>query len=231
MVDIFSSFDPFINLSYVYMSPRFWLLMLTRILLIRRRYWISLRSFSWALSIPLDTMNTQSLRTSSSHIKGLTTIVVGLFMIFILINFLGLLPYSFRYSRHIVFRLAFGLPIWLSLILSRIIYSPKIFIGSLLPRGAPDWLNPFLVVVESIRIIVRPITLSVRLVANIRAGHIVLSLIGIYGSSYIFSSRVGAVNLLIIQTFYVIFEIGICLIQAYIFCLLITLYADDHPNR
>lgn len=231
MVDIFSSFDPFINLTYVYISPRFWIFILARIFLIRRRYWLSFRSLIWALSTPLDVISTQSLRTSSFHIKGLTRIIVGLFIMFIIINFLGLLPYSFSYRRHIVFRLAFGLPLWLSLILSRIVYSPKIFIGGLLPSGAPDWLNPFLVIVESIRIIVRPITLSVRLVANIRAGHIVLRLVGIYRSSYIFSSTVGVIRLLFIQTFYIIFEIGICLIQAYIFCLLITLYADDHPSK
>lgn len=230
MVDIFSSFDPFINIFYVYISPRFWLLTLARIYLIRGSYWISFRHFIWVLTIPLDVISIQSLRTSSFHIKGLSRIIVRLFIIFILINFLGLLPYSFRYRRHIVFRLIFGFPIWFSLILSRMSYSPKIFIGRLLPSGAPDWLNPFLVIVESIRIIVRPITLSVRLVANIRAGHIVLRLIGIYSSSYLFISTIGAANLLFIQTFYIIFEIGICLIQAYIFCLLITLYADDHPN-
>lgn len=80
------------------------------------------------------------------------------------------------------------------------------------------------------RIIVRPITLSVRLVANIRAGHIVLRLIGIYASSYVFISGGGFLMLLRIQVFYIIFEMGICVIQAYIFCLLLTLYADDHTS-
>lgn len=84
--------------------------------------------------------------------------------------------------------------------------------------------------IETVRIIVRPITLSVRLVANIRAGHIVLRLIGIYASSYVFISGGGFLMLLRIQVFYIIFEMGICVIQAYIFCLLLTLYADDHTS-
>jgi len=103
--------------------------------------------------------------------------------------------------------------------------------AGLLPGGAPDWLNPFLVIVETISIVVRPITLSVRLVANIRAGHIVLRLIGIYASSYIFISTARFVTLLGIQVGYIMFEMGICIIQGYIFCLLITLYADDHTNK
>ena len=143
---------------------------------------------------------------------------------------MGLLPYSFRYSSHIVFSLIFGLPLWLSLIMSRFNNSPKAFIGGLLPAGAPRWLNPFLVLVETISIVVRPVTLSVRLVANMRAGHIVLSLIGIYASVYIFLSYRAFILLLFIQIFYIIFEIGICLIQAYIFCLLLRLYADDHTH-
>jgi ATP synthase subunit 6 len=146
----------------------------------------------------------------------------------IFINLIGLLPYRFAYSRHIVFRLIFGLPLWFSLVLSRFINSPSVFIAGLLPGGAPDWLNPFLVLIETIRILVRPITLSVRLVANIRAGHIVLRLIGIYASSFIFMSGISFFFLIIIQFFYIVFEMGICLIQAYIFCLLLTLYADDH---
>lgn len=84
--------------------------------------------------------------------------------------------------------------------------------------------------IETVRIIVRPVTLSVRLVANIRAGHIVLRLIGIYASSYLFISLANFILLLLVQIFYIIFEIGICVIQAYIFCLLLTLYADDHTR-
>lgn len=80
----------------------------------------------------------QSLRTFSTHIKGFSSIVVSLFVILIIINFLGLLPYGFSYSRHMVFSLIFGLPLWLSLIMSRFMNSPRTFIAGLLPGGAPD---------------------------------------------------------------------------------------------
>lgn len=228
MVDIFSSFDPYINRSFQYFSFFFWALVIFRMVLVRRRFWLSFNQISWIMRYPLDIINIQRLRTFSHHIKGFRTVVIRLFIMLIFINLIGLLPYRFAYSRHIVFRLIFGLPLWFSLVLSRFINSPSVFIAGLLPGGAPDWLNPFLVLIETIRILVRPITLSVRLVANIRAGHIVLRLIGIYASSFIFMSGISFFFLIIIQFFYIVFEMGICLIQAYIFCLLLTLYADDH---
>jgi ATP synthase subunit 6 len=97
--------------------------------------------------------------------------------------------------------------------------------------GAPAPLNPFLVIIETVRILVRPITLSVRLTANMRAGHIVLTLVGNYLTARFFISSIFSILLLIsIQVLYTIFEFGISLIQAYIFCLLITLYSDEHPH-
>jgi F-type H+-transporting ATPase subunit a len=97
-----------------------------------------------------------------------------------------------------------------------------------LPGGAPGWLNPFLVLVESVRIFVRPITISVRLVANMRAGHVVLCLIGIYCVCYFFLSWYLFLIILVVQISYIMFELGIGGIQSYIFRLLMSLYADDH---
>jgi ATP synthase subunit 6 len=112
-----------------------------------------------------------------------------------------------------------------------VFFNPTSVIAGLLPMGAPAPLNPFLVVIETVSILVRPVTLSVRLTANISAGHIVLTLIGNYLTARFFLSSVFSILLLaLIQVFYTIFEFGISLIQAYIFCLLITLYSDEHPH-
>jgi ATP synthase subunit 6 len=122
-----------------------------------------------------------------------------------------------------------GLPLWLSLILSRFFNRFSRFIGSLLPGGAPDVLNPFLVLIERVRILVRPITLSFRLRANITAGHVILSLIRSYVIRGIFLiSWWSFIFLFLLQMGYIIFEVGICFLQSYIFCLLLTLYADEH---
>jgi F-type H+-transporting ATPase subunit a len=119
---------------------------------------------------------------------------------------------------------------WLRLIISRFKFKPKASTAHFLPDGAPDWLNPFLVLIESTRVLVRPLTLSFRLAANITAGHIVLSLLGVYLAAAIFTSITTMIPLLLISSFYIIFEVAICAIQAYIFCLLVSLYRDDHAH-
>lgn len=231
ITDIFSSFDPATCSSYSSLTPSvFWILSLTSITLIQPSIWTSNNRYSWIFSFPIEVINSQTSRTFSLHLKGFPSILVPLFLILITLNLMGLLPYVFRTTRHLIFTLILGLPLWLRLIIRATIHAPKSFIAHLLPRGAPEWLNPFLVITETLSISVRFITLSFRLAANIRAGHILLGLIGIAASSSIFSSFYSFAFIFSIQMGYIIFEIGICLIQAYIFCLLISLYSDDHPS-
>nr|QHT64915.1 ATP synthase subunit 6 [Hesionides sp. PA-2020] len=230
MLDIFSSFDPYIFSSFKYSPLSFWMLVTLILSISQTQYWISPSKLFWMSSLMLDIMHKQSARTQSYNLKGLTSILSSLFVVIILINFVGLMPYTFSLSSHLVFTLPLGLSMWFSLILSSAFFSPKSFTASLLPGGAPDWLNPFLVLVETISIMARPITLSFRLAANMTAGHIILGLIGVYASAAILSNSFAMLPLLLTQTGYIIFEVGICLIQAYIFCLLLTLYADEHAN-
>ena len=103
------------------------------------------------------------------------------------------------------------------------------FFSHFLPRGAPRLLSPFLVLVESVRVLVRPVTLSVRLAANIGAGHIVIGLVGTYFSGSFFSdSYFSFISLFFVERFYFLFEFGVSLVQAYIFSLLLVLYSDEH---
>ena len=75
----------------------------------------------------------------------------------------------------------------------------------------------------------RPITLSFRLAANLTAGHVVLTLLGVYLTYALISCNItSTAALFLIQTGYTLFEVGICIIQAYIYCLLLSLYTEDH---
>ena len=228
LLDIFSSFDPATNIigNKIY----FWIVSIIPILIFISNYWMFSSRFLSIILLPVTLIKDQASRTSTTHLSGLHAILISLFFSLIFLNLAGLLPYVFRTTSHLVFTVAFALPLWLSLILSRVSHAPTSFAAGLLPGGAPGWLNPFLVLVETVRTLVRPITLSFRLTANIRAGHIVLTLFGIYlRITYWSSAFVGFFFLLLAQIGYFLFEIGIALIQAYIFCLLLSLYADDHP--
>lgn len=229
LIDIFSSFDPNIRYLATLFPSAFWLSSISALLLIHASYWVNPNWIFWLTSPILSTISDQVHRTSGHHLKGFNSILSPLFTIIIFSNLIGLIPYIFSTTRHLLFTLSYALPLWLILVISALTKAPISTIAHLLPANTPTWLCPPLVLIETVRIIVRPITLSFRLAANISAGHIVLSLIGIYFSSALFSSIFSSLLLIRIQIIYIIFEIGICLIQAYIFCLLLSLYADEHP--
>uniref|UniRef100_UPI0030E5E115 ATP synthase F0 subunit 6 n=1 Tax=Antonbruunia milenae TaxID=3053535 RepID=UPI0030E5E115 len=228
--DIFSSFDPCIYFMGDKLSLGFWGLSVVPILLMSSSFWLNPNQSFWGSSLLIETMYSQSMRTSGKYIKGFSNLIMGVFFFTISMNLYGLVPYVFSFSSHLLMTLSLGLPLWLSIIFSSYKNSPFHFTSGLLPGGAPGWLNPFLVIVESSSILVRPITLSFRLVANMSAGHIVLCLMGSFTCSLMTSNGILFLFLLFMQVSYLVFEVGICLIQAYIFCLLLTLYMDEHTS-
>nr|BDQ44233.1 ATP synthase F0 subunit 6 [Pheretima kunigamiensis] len=230
MPDIFSSFDPYMYNTLFPSNSLFIIMNMALILMIQTGYWMINTRQSTFIAPLKSTIFTQLSRTFSYQLKGASSIISSTFIILIMINLMGMIPYTFSTSSHLIFTLALGFPMWLSFILSSSSYSPKKTIAHLLPDGAPDWLNPFLVIIETTSIVVRPLTLSFRLAANMSAGHIVLSLVGIYCASSWFTSIFGTSMLILTTLGYVLFEFAICLIQAYIFCLLLSLYSDDHAH-
>nr|YP_010472539.1 ATP synthase F0 subunit 6 [Mitrella albuginosa]UVG40724.1 ATP synthase F0 subunit 6 [Mitrella albuginosa] len=230
LVDIFSSFD---DNNQVFMSLYIlmWMFSLVTVVLFSSTYWIMTPRWMSVISVFKDTGSSQVFRSFGANMGGFINIVTGLFVFLIVMNLSGLIPYVFSPTSHLAVSLSLGLPLWLSLIVSALFFNPSSVIAGLLPMGAPAPLNPFLVIIETVSIMVRPITLSVRLTANMSAGHIVLTLIGNYLTASFFMSSVFSMLLLLsIQVLYTVFEFGIGLIQAYIFCLLITLYSDEHPH-
>nr|YP_010937888.1 ATP synthase F0 subunit 6 [Provanna glabra]AIZ68595.1 ATP synthase F0 subunit 6 [Provanna sp. JWQ-2014]WKY20935.1 ATP synthase F0 subunit 6 [Provanna glabra] len=230
LVDIFSSFD---DNNQVFMSlyVLMWIFSLVTILIFSSSYWVVTPRWMVLISIFKETVSAQIFRSFGLNLGGFINVVSALFLFLIFMNLSGLVPYVFSPTSHLAISLSLGLPLWASLIISGVFFNPSSVVASLLPMGAPAALNPFLVVIETVSIMVRPITLSVRLTANMSAGHIVLTLIGNYlTASFFMSSIFSMVFLILIQIFYTIFEFGIAVIQAYIFCLLITLYSDEHPH-
>ena len=226
--DIFSRFDPE-NIIFGH-SIYIWILSVRTPLIFFSRYWVTTSPNFISVIIQISLIKLQASRTNSLNLPVIHHFLISLFIFLTSINLLGLFPYVFRTTRHLILTLSFGLPLWLTLILSRILQAPTRIAAGLLPAGAPAWLNPFLVIIETIRTGVQPGTLSFRLAANIRAGHIVITLLRIYLIVSFWLASWKAFSLLfLIQVFYFLFEAGIAIIQAYIFCLLLSLYSDAHP--
>nr|QLY90271.1 ATP synthase F0 subunit 6 [Glossiphonia concolor] len=232
LMDIFSSFDSYeFNSFSLVKNPILLMSMIILVLMLMSSMWLPSNRMNSSMIPMMNLIFNQLGRTKSTNIKGYSIMVSMLFMLIIFINLMGMIPYSFSISTHLILTLSLGLPMWLSIISSSVSNNKKEFIASLLPDGAPDWLNPFLTLIETISIMVRPLTLSFRLAANMSAGHIVLSLLGIYLSVAMNSSFINSTILLLLSTGYILFEFAICLIQSYIFCLLLSLYTDDHTSN
>jgi len=100
-----------------------------------------------------------------------------IFWFIILNNTIGLFPYIFTATRHLIITIRIALPLWTTFILYGWINTTNHIFTHLVPLGTPMALRFFIVLIESISNIIRPITLSVRLAANIIAGHLLLSLL------------------------------------------------------
>ena len=160
---------------------------------------------------------------SPSHI-GASTIFISLFSLIVFNNFLGLLPYVFTRSRHIAITLSLSLPLWITLMgFGWFTHTNHIF-AHLVPQGTPPVLIPFIVLIETIRNIIRPGTLAVRLAANIIAGHLLLTLLGRTGPSLTDSILI---ILIFSQILLLTLESAVAIIQSYVFAVLRTLYTGE----
>jgi F-type H+-transporting ATPase subunit a len=104
--------------------------------------------------------------------------------------------------------------------------SVKNWFSHLVPTGTPIALIPFIVLIETVRLLIRPFTLAVRLSANMIAGHLLLSLIG---GALAFSWTGGVV--IIAQTCLFILELAVAVLQAFVFATLLTLYSREKYEK
>ncbi len=227
--NIFSRFDPqnIVFGSTVYV----WLLSVSAPLIFFSRFWITLPPNFIFITFQISLIKQQASRTNALNLRGIHHFLIVLFIFLSSANLLGLSPYVFSATSHLALTLSFGLPFWLALIISSIRKAPGSTAARLIPGGAPDWLNPFLVLIESTRTGVQPGTLSFRLAANISAGHIVIIILRIYVIISFWSNSWKLFLLLfLIHVFYFLFEGRIAIVQAYIFCLLLSLYSNAHEQ-
>lgn len=185
-------------------------------------YWIS-NSKSSILYSEMTNYITKEFIPLFKRYKNI--IFFNVLFIFILINnIFGLIPYTFTRTAHIAITLSIALTIWLIFILYGWVNNTNHMFAHLVPLGTPVILIPFIVLIESIRNIIRPITLSVRLAANLTAGHLLLILLG----ESIVNNRVLIIITVTAAQFALItLEAAVAVIQAYVFATLSTLYASE----
>lgn len=149
---------------------------------------------------------------------------ISLFLIIFLNNIIGLFPYIFTSSSHIIFSLRISLSIWIRIIIFYLFNNLNYFFSHLIPQGTPRILIPFIVLIESTRNIIRPGTLAIRLTANIIAGHLLLTLLRETANT---PNLIISIIIIIIQIILLILEFSVSIIQSYVFIILRTLYLKE----
>ena len=149
--------------------------------------------------------------------------IFTLFMFILFSNLLGLIPYSFTVTSHIVVTFAMAATVWIGVTLIGIIKHRGKFLSLFVPSGVPIALLPLLVVIELISYLVRPITLSVRLFANMMAGH---TLIKVFGGFVVALGIFGIAPLAVTVALFGL-ELIVAFLQAYVFAVLSCLYLND----
>lgn len=156
--------------------------------------------------------------------KGRNVLIITAFLTILTLNFLALYPQVFSPTSQLATTLPLSLTFWVSLIIFGWAKNTSHILSHLLPQGTPAPLIMFIVIIEIIRNIIRPITLCVRLTANLIAGHLLISLLG---NSLLKLRSVIVIASIICPILLTILESAVACIQAYVFMTLITLYTTE----
>nr|YP_010924965.1 ATP synthase F0 subunit 6 [Scalpellum stearnsi]WKB17943.1 ATP synthase F0 subunit 6 [Scalpellum stearnsi] len=219
MTNLFSSFDPISSNLSLQLN---WLSMLLFIIIMFPMYWL-INSKPMMVYNILSSYITKEFIPLFKNFKNIL-LLNALFLFILVNNIFGLMPYTFTSTAHIAMSLSMSLTIWTALMLFGWLNNTNHMFAHLLPLGTPIILMPFMVLIETISNIIRPITLAVRLAANLTAGHLLLILLG---ESMVNSKVLLIISIMCAQFFLMTLEAAVAIIQAYVFATLSTLYASE----
>nr|YP_010172669.1 ATP synthase F0 subunit 6 [Mnais tenuis]QSH89866.1 ATP synthase F0 subunit 6 [Mnais tenuis] len=222
MTNLFSVFDP---TSSIFKTPANWSATMMGMLLLPTMYWMIPSRYSMTWNKITSTLHKEfKTLIGANGMNGSTLMFISIFSTIMFINFMGLFPYVFTSTSHLVFTLALALPLWLGYMIYGWMNHTQHMFAHLVPTGTPPVLMPFMVCIETISNMIRPGTLAVRLAANMIAGHLLLTLLGNTGPSLTYTLTM---VLLMVQIALLMLEAAVAIIQSYVFAVLSTLYSSE----
>nr|YP_010944855.1 ATP synthase F0 subunit 6 [Japanagallia multispina]WMC21067.1 ATP synthase F0 subunit 6 [Japanagallia multispina] len=216
MTNLFSTFDPctgFFSLN--------WMSTMMIMTILPLKFWSTPNKQAMLFNMMMNTLN-KEIKMLMKY-KGTSLILISIFLMILINNLMGLVPYIFTSSSHLTYSLTLAMPIWLGMMLYGWMNKTNKMFTHLVPTGTPSMLMPFMVMIETISNLIRPGSLAVRLTANMIAGHLLMSLLGNNCSK----------NLILMLMFMMVFillmmfEMAVAMIQAYVFMTLSTLYSSE----
>ena len=163
-------------------------------------------------------------------------LVFSLFMFVLVSNVVGFIPYNFTVASHLVVTAALALLVFLTVVIYGFWRNGLHFLRVFVPSGVPIYILPFVVLLEVFSFLVRPVSHSVRLFANMLAGHITLKVFAAFvtmlGGLGI-AGWIGASLPLALTVALTALELLVAFLQAYVFAVLTCIYLNDalHPGH
>ena len=150
--------------------------------------------------------------------------VFSLFMFILFANLIGLLPYSFTFTSHIIVTFAMAITVFLGVTVIGIVRHKLHFLSFFMPAGVPAVMAPILIPIEIVSYLSRPVSLSIRLFANMMAGHTMMK---VFAGFVIPLGILGGWAPLAVDVALTGFEFLVAFLQAYVFTILTCLYLND----
>lgn len=173
---------------------------------------------------------------AGDHGMAFFPLVFCIFMFIIVCNIVGLVPHSFSVTSHIIVTVSLALLVFFTVIIVGLLKHGLHFFKLFVPSGVPMYILPLVVAIEIISFFTRPLSHSVRLFANMLAGHIVINVFG--GFVVMLLAAGAATKILAVLPFAMTvgleaLEVLVALLQAYVFAMLTCMYLNDalHPGH
>nr|AIZ58676.1 ATP synthase F0 subunit 6 [Ornithodoros pavimentosus] len=219
MTNLFSIFDP----SSSTPLPMNWMSTLLILIIMPSLYWTIPSRFQITWFFISSSLKTEMNNLFSKDKKKYMLIMISIFWFIVINNFMGLFPYIFTATSHINLSSIMALPMWTTFMIFGWINQTNSMFSHLVPTGTPMPLSMFMVLIETISNLIRPLTLSVRLTANMISGHLLLCLL----SNIMQNFPMMNVFILPVMTALLILEMAVAIIQSYVFMILISLYLNE----
>nr|WJJ70234.1 ATP synthase F0 subunit 6 [Halistemma rubrum] len=153
--------------------------------------------------------------------------LLTLFLFILFMNVFGFFLFTFPTTTHVSVTFGMALSIWLGVIIYGFLKFKLNFFSQFFPPGAPLYMSPLLVAIELVSNFSRPIALGLRLAANLTAGHLLLSIISEFGCKLLWAAPTFSIFSILIIMAMTCLELGVLVIQAYVFSLLSLIYLKD----
>lgn len=159
--------------------------------------------------------------------KKFLPLIFSIFIFILLCNILGMLPYGFTVTSQLILTYALAMLVFITILIYGFMKHGLKFFSLFLPKGTPVFLIPLMIIIELFSFLAKPISLTIRLSANMIAGHILIKVIaGFIVTGLIFIKPL-PIPLVVIL---IGFEICVAILQAYIFAILSCVYLNDAVN-